>query len=220
MLDVRLKMIYDLIPDGVVCDVGTDHGKLPVFCVKSGKSERAYACDINEGPLSAASRLIRKEGLCDRIMTVLSDGFKAVPEDAFKSVDTFVLAGMGGELIMSILSARFTEANLLLSPQSAVYELCQWLAERGYNVIKRVFCKDGGRFYTAMLVKYDGIKRDADLFLASIKDRVFYEYLEKERLRLEKAKSAICASKRPDKSRLAHIDFVLAEIERYENESN
>lgn len=215
MLDTRLKMIYDLIPNGIVCDVGTDHGKLPVFCVKSKKSEKAYACDINEGPLSAASRLIKKEGLEGKITTVLSDGFKAVPGDAFESVDTFVLAGMGGELIMSILSARFTNAKLVLSPQSAVYELCEWLAQNGYNIAERVFCKDGGRFYTAMLVEYDGIKRDTDLFVACKKDGVFYEYLEKEKTRLEKARRAICESEKSDKSRLEQIDFVLSEIERY-----
>ena len=220
MLDTRLKMIYDMLPHGVVCDIGTDHGKLPVFCVKSGKSPRALACDINKGPLSAAAGLVKKEGLCDRITLILSDGFRDIPTAEFEAVDTFVLAGMGGELIESILSARFTKAELVLSPQSAVYELTDWLLSNGYDIKCRRFCKDGGRFYTAMLVKHDGVRRARDLFYGCEKSDVFYEYLVKERTRLEKARGAVAASEKSDKSRLADIDFILNEIKRYTDESN
>lgn len=220
MLDTRLKMIYDMLPAGTVCDIGTDHGKLPVFCVKSGKSPRAYACDINEGPLSAARSLIAKEGFSDKITLILSDGFKAIPEADFDAVDTFVCAGMGGELIMSILSARFTDKYLLLSPQSAVYELTEWLALHGYDIKMRAFCKENGRFYTAMLVKYDGRVRDADLFYGVQKSDVFYEYLQKEKGRLQRAAAAIASSEKSDKSRLERIDFILSEIARYDNEGN
>lgn len=214
MLDTRLKMIYDLIPRGTVCDIGTDHGKLPVFCVKSGKAERALACDLREGPLSFARALVEKEGLGDSIKTVLSDGFLAIEQDDFDKTDCFVLAGMGGELIMSILSARFTDKYMVLSPQSAIYELYEFLQTGGYDIKKRVFCTDGRRLYTAMLVKYDGVKRDVDYFYGCERSELFYDFLAREKDRITKALGAIYASEKADKARALGLEKILEQIER------
>jgi len=214
MLDTRLKMIYDLLPTGTVCDIGTDHGMLPVFCVKSGKSQRAFACDLREGPLSSAKRLIAKEGLSDKIKTVLSDGFLGLSDEDFESVDCFTLAGMGGELIMNILSARFTDKYMVLSPQSAVYETCEFLLSRGYDIKKRVFCAEGQRIYTAMLVKYDGVKRDTDCFYGCEKGDVFYMHLKRERERITKALTAMRGSEKSDKARAESLEKILEQIER------
>ncbi len=214
MLDTRLKMIYDLLPPGTVCDIGTDHGMLPVFCVKSGKSQKAFACDLREGPLSSAKRLIAKEGLSDKIKTVLSDGFLGLSDEDFESVDCFTLAGMGGELIMNILSARFTDKYMVLSPQSAVYETCEFLLSRGYDIKKRVFCAEGQRIYTAMLVKYDGVKRDTDCFYGCEKGDVFYMHLERERERITKALTAMRGSEKSDKARAEGLEKILEQIER------
>jgi tRNA (adenine22-N1)-methyltransferase len=214
MLDTRLKMIYDLIPEGTVCDIGTDHGRLPVFCVKSGKSSSALACDLREGPLSFARALIEKEGMSDKIKTVLSDGFLGLSEEDFESVDCFTIAGMGGELIMNILDARFTDKYMVLSPQSAIYEVCEYLLFRGYDIKKRVFCKDGKRLYTAMLVKYDGIKRDTDYFYGCEKSEAFYEFLLREKERVIKAIEAIRGSEKSDKSRIDGLEKILESIER------
>ncbi len=214
MLDTRLKMIYDLIPDGTVCDIGTDHGRLPVFCVKSGKSKTALACDLREGPLSFARALVEKEGLAGSIKTVLSDGFLGISECDFDNVDCFTLAGMGGELIMSILSARFTDKYMVLSPQSAIYELYEFLLSRGYDIKKRVFCTDGRRLYTAMLVKYDGVRRDTDYFYGCEKSELFYEFLAREKERINKALNAIRTSEKSDKSRVGGLEKILEQIER------
>lgn len=214
MLDTRLKMIYDLIPDGTVCDIGTDHGRLPVFCVKSGKSKKALACDLREGPLSFARALIEKEGLGDSIKTVLSDGFLGLSQADFESVDCFTIAGMGGELIMNILDARFTDKYVVLSPQSAIYEVYEFLLSRGYDIKKRVFCAEGKRLYTAMLVKYDGVKRDTDYFYGCEKNDAFYEFLNREKERITLALDAIRASEKSDKSRISGLEKILLQIER------
>ena len=51
-LSQRLQAVADLAEDaGVVADVGTDHGYIPLFLIACGKAQRAIAMDINEGPL-------------------------------------------------------------------------------------------------------------------------------------------------------------------------
>ncbi len=220
MLDKRLEMIYELLPNGVLCDVGTDHCKLAAAAVIRKKATKAYATDLREGPLSAAKRLIQKEGLQDKITTILSDGFLDIPEDIFKSVDCFVIAGMGGELIANIIKGRHTDKFMVLQPMTAINELVEFLLGSGYNIIKRTLCRDGDKIYNALLVKYDGKKRDVDLYGITDKDALFYEYMKKEKKRVETALYGIEHSEKSDKTRIPPLEKLLAIIEKeLENES-
>ena len=54
-LGPRLALCAALVREGVpLCDVGTDHAYLPIWLIKTGKTPRALACDVNPGPLEAA----------------------------------------------------------------------------------------------------------------------------------------------------------------------
>ncbi len=214
MLDIRLKMVYDLVPEGTLCDIGTDHGKLPVYAIKSGKCKTALACDVNKGPLMSAKTLVTKEGLCDKIKLVLSNGFKDIENQDFDKVDCFVMAGMGGELIMNILSARFTGAYMVLQPQSAYYDLCDYLKQNGYSILKQSFCVDGKRQYNAMLVKHTGESNVSGYFINVQKDDAFFGFLKKESARIKSAVSCIQNAKNPDTERMENLKYILSEIER------
>ncbi len=214
MLDTRLKMVYDLVPAGVVCDIGTDHGKLPVFAIKSGKCKKALACDVNKGPLLSAKSLVTKEGLSDKIKLVLSNGFKDIEKQDFENVDCFVMAGMGGELIINIISARKTDAYMVLQPQSAYYELIDYLKQNGYSIFKQCFCVEGHRRYNAMLVKYTGDSNIDGYFTNAQKDDAFYGFLQKETDRITSAISCIEGAKNPDTERMEILKYILSEIER------
>ena len=51
-LSDRLRLIAGLIKKGSkVADIGTDHGYLPIFLVKSGITDRVIAMDVRKGPL-------------------------------------------------------------------------------------------------------------------------------------------------------------------------
>lgn len=213
MLDARLKMIYGLLPRGVLCDVGTDHAKLAVFAVIDGKAPFAYATDLRRGPLSAADRLIQKHGLAGKITTMLSDGFKDIPAPAFEATDCFVIAGMGGELIVNIIDGRHTDKYMVLQPMSAVNELMEYLFKNGYCILKRVFCRDGDKIYTAMLVKYDGVKRIPDIYFTTERNELFYEYLKREQARVRRALDGVAGSSKADKSRLPELSQLLKIIE-------
>lgn len=217
MLDTRLEMIFELLPAGIICDVGTDHCKLAAAAIKRGRATHAYATDLNSGPLDAAKRLIQKEGLSDKIDTFLSDGFLQIPTPEFEKTDCFVIAGMGGELIRSIISARHTDKYMVLQPMTAITELVQFLSENGYAVLKRTLCKDGDKIYTAMLVRYDGEKREPDYYGGFEKDALFYEYIDRECAKYKKAIDGIRSSDKSDKSRLLPLENMLfvAEREKY-----
>ena len=219
MLDNRLEMIFELLKGRVICDVGTDHCKLAAAAVLRGTADKAYATDLREGPLSAAKKLIEKEGLSDRIETFLSDGFLDIPDYAFENTDCFVIAGMGGELIANIIKGRHTDKYMVLQPMTAIIELVEFLSENGYEIIKRTLCRDGDKIYNALLVKFDGVKRTPDLYCVTDKNQLFYEYMHREQKRVVTAMEGIRSSEKSDKSRLAPLQSLLEVIEKeLENE--
>ena len=75
VLSSRLGTVFKYVrASAVFADVGTDHGLLPIALLKSGKIERAYCSDINEGPLNSAKKNARAEGVFDKIEFLLCDG--------------------------------------------------------------------------------------------------------------------------------------------------
>ncbi len=190
MLDNRLEMIYSLLPRGVVCDIGADHGKLPCAAVLRGKAPYAYAADLRLGPLSAAKRTAERLGVSDKITLVQSDGLLDLPERAMREIDSFAIAGMGGELIESILRARRTEKPLVLQPMSAIYELEEFLSD-GYEILRRVYSAQGDKLYTAWLCRYNGVKREFSPFSGAEKSEAFYSFLQRERRRIQTALSGL-----------------------------
>ncbi len=221
MLDTRLNMIYDLIPQsGLICDIGADHCKLAIHAVKQGKTKYALATDLRRGPLEASARNVSANSLSDRIRLLQSDGFLNIPADIFDHTDCFVIAGMGGQVIQGILEGRHTDKWIVLQPMNAVYELCEYLADAGYDIKKRVFCRDADKFYTAIICRHDGKKRNVSYFAGAVRDVNFSMFLEKELNRIQTALHGISLARSPDmlqKQRLEHLRIIL--LEEKNNES-
>lgn len=157
-LSQRLQAVADLAEDaGVVADVGTDHGYIPLFLIACGKAGRAIAMDINEGPLQRAREHIRQYNLQERIETRLSDGLsKLRPGEA----QTIVIAGMGGALMKRILIEGEAIAHaagcLVLQPQSELPMFRRFLVEHGYQILREDMVYEDGKFYSMMAVKWKG----------------------------------------------------------------
>lgn len=151
-LSIRLKKIADFVPDGgVMADVGTDHGHLPIYLVSLHKNTGAIAMDVRPGPLSRAEQAVRMCGLQDRIQLRLADGLAALePGEA----DTVVIAGMGGALIQKILGEGRhmwdSVGHWILSPQSEIGETRHWLEEHGFFILKEDMVLDAGKYYVVM----------------------------------------------------------------------
>ena len=96
-LSERLSAAASLVKGGgILADIGTDHGYLPIYLIQSGKIEKAIAADIGKMPLENARKSVVQYELADKIELRLSDGLNSFREN---EVDEIVFAGMGGTLI-------------------------------------------------------------------------------------------------------------------------
>lgn len=152
----RLQFIAGLIKKGsVVADIGTDHGYLPIFLIKSGICNQVTAMDVRKGPLKKAEDNMKAYGVEEQISLRLSDGLTALERD---EVDTITISGMGGRLIQSILMKgldKLTEhTKLILSPQSEIRDFRVFLKKQGFVVIKEHMLEEEGQFYVIIECVY------------------------------------------------------------------
>ena len=106
--------------------------------IKENMCKKALACDVAPMPLKSAEEHINREGLSDRIGTVLSDGLDNVPPEGITDV---VMAGMGGELIARLLEKCpwvKNSVNLVLQPMTKWDVLRKWLYDNGFEVKKEL----------------------------------------------------------------------------------
>ena len=135
----------------IAADVGTDHGYIPTWLIQNGICERVIASDIKPGPLQTAISTARSAGVEDKIDFRLCSGLDAYSEDEF---DTAIIAGMGGETVISILEAcPWTKAKkLIIQPQSKLPELRLWMSRNGFAVKDAELVYDTGRIYIVWTV--------------------------------------------------------------------
>ena len=196
-LDKRLLSCADYVRAGAVfADIGTDHGYLPIFLLKSGRITKAYLSDINEGPLSSAERNARVEGLSDKCEFLLSDGAE---ELSGKGITDYAICGMGGELIARIIedapNLKTGGVRLILQPMTKQEYLRCYLASSGFTVLEERFSFDSGKYYVTLVAEYTGEYRtlsesEAELGIKSdhVGDRVEYlGFLEGKRKAAYKA---------------------------------
>jgi len=148
-LSNRLMTVISMVTPGhIVADVGTDHGYVPIYLVEEKIAPKAFAMDVNEGPLSIAKSHIEEIGLSAQIETRLSDGVRALkPQEA----DTVVIAGMGGMLIKKILEEGLETISMLkelvLSPQSDLREVRLFLKDNRISITKEKMIFEDGKYY-------------------------------------------------------------------------
>lgn len=173
-LDDRLKLCADFVRQGaLLADIGTDHAYLPVYLYKTGRIKRAIAADLRPGPLMRAKQTVEKYSAEDGVETRLSDGLLNINS---KGCTDIVIAGMGGELIASILEkskwVQDKEKRLILQPMSRAERLREYLFENGFNILCEQTAKADGKVYSAMLCTYCGSKAiytAADIYVGRLK---------------------------------------------------
>lgn len=151
-LSRRMKAVAAMVSvRGVLADVGTDHGYVPIALVEKKKVKRAIAMDINRGPLERAKKNIALHGLEEYIETRLSDGVEALAEG---EADSILIAGMGGELIIHILSEGEPVCKrakeLILQPQSDICRVREYLRLHKYKIVDEDMVCEDGKFYPMM----------------------------------------------------------------------
>ncbi len=149
-IDQRLKDIATFVdPCYSVADVGTDHGYLPIFLIQTQKAQIAYASDVAKMPLNKAKENILNYHLQDKIITILSDGLQNIP-----NVDTIIMAGMGGHLIVKILSeSSICFHSLILQANNNIPALRTFLSNHNYEIIDEKISYCHNKYYEILKVK-------------------------------------------------------------------
>lgn len=202
-LDERLMTVANMVRHGgAVADIGTDHAYLPVYLVENGTCSSAFACDVKEMPLKNAENTIRNAGLSHLITPVLADGLSALEKN---SVETVVIAGMGGNLIEKILSEcdwiKNKNVDLILQPMTHPELVRSFLISNGFEIVQEKGCFFRRHSYCVMLAAYTGknVKREKGYCyygeLPKNNDELSRLYITKQYERLKKRYNAISKNK-------------------------
>ena len=135
-----------------VADVGCDHGYLSAYLLERCETLRVLACDVSAPSLEKAKRLMASRGYAQRVRFAVADGLAAVDEP----VDAIVIAGMGAQTILKILSEgldKIGNASLILQANTDLPMLRGELAKLGFAVEREAYNEAAGRRYVTMLAK-------------------------------------------------------------------
>ena len=149
-----MKAVASMVtPGSILADIGTDHGYVPISLVQRKKIQKAIAMDINKGPLQRAKEHIAECQLEEFIETRLSDGVNKLEVG---EVDSILIAGMGGELVIHILSEGMEVCRnvkeLILQPQSELGKVRRFLRENKFEIIDEDMVIEDGKYYPMMKV--------------------------------------------------------------------
>ena len=231
VLSKRLQALACMVTPGRrVVDVGCDHGFVSIYLVQKGISPQVLAMDVRTGPLSRAKEHIAEAGLGGYIETRLSDGLLAYQEGEAESL---ICAGMGGRLMMKILTESREKARglqeLILQPQSELPAFRRFLREEGYQLLDENIIWEEGKYYFLMKVRYSGEDSQtvranepeqvlADKFGALLLQRrspVLKQYLEDTLQNKYQIEASLARSeKERARERLKEVQQEIADLER------
>lgn len=219
-LGPRLALCASLLEGGEsVADIGTDHGYLPIWLIKTGKVPEAVGADVRPGPLDAARKNGERYQTGDSLHLYLSDGFEKVPPCYCREA---VVAGMGGELIFHLLQQapwlKECCKRIVVQPMSAASKLRLGLFGLGYQVEREEAVWDSGKVYSAFsLIPRLHPQQEKDVlfpYMGKLVPGKAYvkEYGEKEIRKLQnKARGFRCQG---DESKSRQLLQLCAEIEQ------
>lgn len=194
-LSYRLnKIAQKVTQNGIIADIGTDHAYIPIFLYKNNKIKSGIACDISKGSLQKAKDNIKKYNLQGKIQTRLGNGLEKISLQ--DNVDTVIIAGMGGMLMIDILEkGKYILENvkeLILQPQKDIDKVREYLHKNNFKIIDDEMLKDDGKYYA--IIK--SIKGKEDIlykkeeyvfgrFEINNKCQILKEYIEDQLYKME-----------------------------------
>ncbi|MCR5826740.1 MAG: class I SAM-dependent methyltransferase [Oscillospiraceae bacterium] len=208
-LQPRLQCIADCVPGGArLADVGTDHGYLPVYLLRQGRIRSAIASDINAAPLAHARRTAAAYGVTLDLR--LCAGLDGIGAD---EADTVVIAGMGGETIVTILQNAAWDwqgVTLLLQPMTKAELLRRWLVGHGLRITAERLVRDKGTIYAVLRVEQG---QSAPLTRAEAwcgaglgQDPLYGDYARDRADKLTRAAAGLRQAKTPDDALIASLE--------------
>ncbi len=124
-------------------DVGCDHGFCTRYMLKNGLCERAVISDISAKCLKKAEDLLAEYIKDGSASSVCCNGLDGISKDT----EQVLIAGMGGEEIVSILKNSFIPEKFVLQPMKNVRAVREYLLENGAEISVDEPFESGGKFY-------------------------------------------------------------------------
>lgn len=220
-LTPRLLCVASQVKAKTAADVGTDHAYIPIRLVSDGVCSRVTATDIRPGPLSIAEANIKKHGLSDKIETRLGPGLSPLrPGEA----EEIIIAGMGGEMIISILAENEKTAKnsrLILQPMNSQYELRHYLIENGYVITDEDIAVEGFKVYNIIVCEAgEGAVFACDAFYHLppylVSNKNFAALYAKKRREIDRVIRGLESSAAPDTEKLEKYRKWSKELDYYE----
>lgn len=198
-LSKRMEAVVSMVsPQSfTVADIGCDHAYVSIALIERNLAKHVIAMDVRKGPLEIAAGNVKRADMEDFIELRLGDGLeKLSPGEA----DTIIIAGMGGLLVKSILEKGFHKLayeqkspTLILQPQSDLREVRIFLYSHAYHIVRETMLIEDGKYYTVLhaepgeeKVKYSEAEWVYGAWNLENRDDILYQYLQKEKLTLEK----------------------------------
>lgn len=175
MLSKRLKVVLDYIEnDDIVADIGCDHGYLGIACIEKG-IKFVQLIDNKEGPLSSAKANLKNYDSSKYELT-LSDGLDLINN----LVNTVVICGMGGELIVDIINNHLDIVKnlkkVIVQANTKINYLRKYLSEHSLKIVDESIVEDMDKIYEIIVFTYEECSEKLDDF-----DILFGPCLRKEK---------------------------------------
>ena len=152
----RLAAMAEFVSVGEsIADIGADHGYLPIHLLREEVIPFAILSDVHKGPLEKTRLSVEKaisqfdvvtDEVDERISLRLGDGLSVIEKG---EVDIIVIAGMGGETIIKILSAEIEKSvsfsKFILQPRTKTELLKEWLSGEGWTILAEANAEERGR---------------------------------------------------------------------------
>ena len=215
MLTPRLEMILKNIKSQTVADIGTDHAFIPIALSRKGKT--VIATDANIGPLLSAKKNAERERV--DIPLRLGNGLEPLSDSEAEEI---IIAGMGGELIKTIISDDTEKAHhsrLLLQPMNSQAELRAFLLENGFKITAEDLACEGRKIYNLIIAEAGRGEvpyREIDLHLPPVlyKHPLFPMLLAKKEREFSKQLGGLQKSKTASPGELDRLKELLFYIQK------
>ncbi|WP_400164063.1 tRNA (adenine(22)-N(1))-methyltransferase [Brevibacillus sp. TJ4] len=210
----RLQTIARYCPKGArVADIGSDHALLASYLLVEEIASYVIAGELNEGPYQAARKQIDALPRArDRASVRKGDGLAVLaPGEA----DVVCIAGMGGQLIVSILEAGIDKLEgvqrLILQPNVGEELVRRWFLQNGWQLVAESILQEDGIIYEILVatpgeaaLPYEGQQRSREEllrlgpFLWAEKQPLLGEKWQREKEKWTKVLSSLERSDKPE----------------------
>lgn len=213
----RIAKICSYLPDcETFADVGCDHGYCTLYMLERGLCKKAYISDVSAPSLKKAETLLQPYIAAGRCVPVCADGLSGIEE----ACDCVLIAGMGGEEIVKILSDGGIPEKFVLQPMKNSEKVRAFLCGHGCGISYDGTFFAEGKFYDLICGSRCGSERYSEAELRFGRDnlksptREFYRKLQGERAKLRAVLSEPMqeSSRRGLEERLREIEEVAHEI--------